>query len=297
MMKPRKRIVVTTDFSEASSAVWPQALWLARRYEVPIEIVHVVAQDWTHLVPEATGAAMPTRLDWLLDGAKAQLEMWMPDVEGVDVIRTAIENPSTVRGIVEHLEVNPADVLMIGTHGRGFLGRLVLGSVARRVIAESPVPVWCMHASKGLPSTFGTPKRVLLATDFSETSREALRRAIAFAREFGAEVTVAHSIHVELPPLLDTEGVSSFATDRDLEARLMERLDDFVTKTGVENPQSIELAVLEGRPGDTLARLAREQDDIGLIALARRGAHHHPFGVGSTVDRLLHETMVPVLLF
>ncbi len=295
-----RRIVVTTDFSDAAGAVWPQAFWMAERFGAAIDVLHVVAQDWTHLSAEAATMSGPSYSEWLLEGATAQMEDWIPtDIpEGVTVTSAVREHASTVGGVVAYLDEKPADVVMMATHGRGFLGRLFLGSVARRLISDGAVPMWCVHVGKGRPrATFETPERVLVATDFSHASREAFLAAVSFAREIGAQVTLAHVIHVELPPVLDQNGVSVFMADHELEPRLLERLDAFVTASGVSHPDQIELAVLEGKPAQSLAAYANDEADIGLIALARRGAHRHPFGMGSTTDRLLHDTKVPVLLF
>lgn len=57
-----------------------------------------------------------------------------------------VENKSVVKGIFEAQQSLGCDLIALGSHGRGGVSALVLGSVAQKVLAQSPVPVWVVRA-------------------------------------------------------------------------------------------------------------------------------------------------------
>jgi nucleotide-binding universal stress UspA family protein len=135
-----ERILVPTDGSAATHEAIEHAVDLAAEHGATIHALYVVNS--------ASFASLPVESSWenvasLLDeeGAAA-----LDDVEkiaserGVPVERVLIEgNPS--REIVRYGENENCDLVVMGTHGRGGIDRLLLGSVAEKVVRSSSVPV------------------------------------------------------------------------------------------------------------------------------------------------------------
>jgi nucleotide-binding universal stress UspA family protein len=135
-----ERILVPTDGSAATHEAIDHAVDLAAEHGATIHALYVVNS--------ASFASLPVESSWenvasLLDeeGAAA-----LDDVEeiaserGVPVERVLIEgNPS--REIVRYGENENCDLVVMGTHGRGGIDRLLLGSVAEKVVRSSSVPV------------------------------------------------------------------------------------------------------------------------------------------------------------
>src|SRR6185369_13662644 len=99
------------------------------------------------------------------------------------------------REIVSLAEEMPSDLVVMGTHGRGGLEQLLLGSVAEKLIPRLPCPVLTVCHEEG--RTWDAPglvSRVVCATDFSETSSETLRVALSFAEPSGSEVILFHVV-------------------------------------------------------------------------------------------------------
>ncbi|HEX4934679.1 MAG TPA: universal stress protein, partial [Gemmatimonadaceae bacterium] len=98
--------------------------------------------------------------------------------------------------------VRAADLVVLGTHGRSGLERLMLGSVAERVlrIASCPVLTVPRGAPEAAPIAPGIFKRILCPTDFSPASHQAMRWAIAFAQEADAELLVLHVFEALFAP-------------------------------------------------------------------------------------------------
>ena len=139
--KPRKRILFATDFSPAAEAVFTYALRRARRDEAELILLHVIEPqsplaDELALALEgsardAVEAAARKSFDGLLARAKAA------NVPAADVVREGRPADEIVSVAVSER----ADVSVMGTHGRTGLRRLMLVSVAERVLAGAPCPV------------------------------------------------------------------------------------------------------------------------------------------------------------
>ena len=86
----------------------------------------------------------------------------------------------------------PADLLVVGSRGRGPLGGLVLGSVSQACLAHAPCPVVVVRPQPEQASSRG---RVVVGVDGSSHSRQALRVAADEARLRGAVLAVVHAVY------------------------------------------------------------------------------------------------------
>jgi nucleotide-binding universal stress UspA family protein len=133
-----ERILVPTDGSEGMDRVVEHAVGLARRHGATLDLVYVV--------DTAAFANLPMETSWegiresLREEGATALEAAEAVVEGVPSERHVLEGGPS-REIVDYAERSGADLVVMGTHGRGGLNRLLLGSVAERVVRSSPVPV------------------------------------------------------------------------------------------------------------------------------------------------------------
>ena len=138
-----KNVLVATDFSESSGNALAYGRDLARAYGAKLHVLHIaenlmatsVAEYYPAGFPEMqleVEAAARTRLDALVTAEdRAQLK-------AVAVVRTSA---APAAAIVEYAKEAPIDLIVIGTHGRGMVSRLLMGSVAERVVRLGPCPV------------------------------------------------------------------------------------------------------------------------------------------------------------
>src|SRR5439155_13561294 len=104
---------------------------------------------------------------------------------------TVITEGRADRRILEHAASLPADLIVLGTHGRSGFEHLLLGSVAEKVLRQARCPVLTVPPKSGAaPPLY---KRLLCPVDFSEPSIRALRFALSIAQESGPHVTVLHA--------------------------------------------------------------------------------------------------------
>jgi nucleotide-binding universal stress UspA family protein len=143
MLKPR--ILVPVDYSKHSREVLAVALKLAERLGAELDVLHVWESmpefpgSWTVTTP--AGEKRPIN-ELVRECAEREMDEFLADAlpRGVRVThRVTPGHP--VRKILEALEPSSHRLIVIGTHGRGGLKHLMLGSVAERVLRLSPVPV------------------------------------------------------------------------------------------------------------------------------------------------------------
>lgn len=140
MRKTFSRIVAPTDFSDPARAGVEAAFELVAEGG-EVTVVHVV--DDVPLTYGYIGMAIPDPqvVSRLLKGAEEELEESLPPVPaGLRVERRVMTgNPSEV--IVALAREKDADLLVMGTHGRGGLAHVLIGSVTEKAIRRSPCPV------------------------------------------------------------------------------------------------------------------------------------------------------------
>jgi len=135
-MDTRTRILVATDFSRSSEAALDHAVGLARKLGAEVAIAHVVP-----LAPAGEIAPPPVGVD-LLAPARESLERIVSAVLAAGVpARGYVRLGETVLGLLEWIdELEPA-LVVVGSHGKRALERILLGSVAESLVRHSKVPV------------------------------------------------------------------------------------------------------------------------------------------------------------
>jgi len=187
-------ILFTTDFSEVSKTALPYATQLARWYEGTIFLTHVVPTYETYMsVPLEP---VPVDLDrlWRRD------EQCLTDLAADHVLDDIRHEAILRRGelwsaISDVIAKKNIDLVVTGTHGRRGFAKAVLGSVAEKIYRHCACPVLTVGPEiAATRSTDWQLKQILFATDFSETSLNALPYALSLAEENQATLIFLHVI-------------------------------------------------------------------------------------------------------
>jgi universal stress protein A len=145
-----RRILHPTDFSAASRPAFQLALALARNSRASLTILHVIAPFAPTLgegyVPPRTWESIERQVR---SQAQNQLAKLVARARKAGVRATSLlqEGPSADR-IARAARARRADLVVMGTHGRSGLARLVMGSVAERVVGSAPCPVLTVRARR-----------------------------------------------------------------------------------------------------------------------------------------------------
>ena len=140
-MKEIKTILVTTDFSDTSNKAFPVARGLAEKYDAGIVLAYVEEDRLPPLVLEYTDIGIEEIVKRQHQRASSQLErLGREQFQGLEVRTKAISGIPHLE-IVQIAEEVEADLIVMATHGRGFISHAILGSTTERVVRRAPCPV------------------------------------------------------------------------------------------------------------------------------------------------------------
>jgi nucleotide-binding universal stress UspA family protein len=300
-MQTFERILCPIDFSDGSRAALTMAGAVARWYEGRLTVLHVHA-NWpvADMLPSLRPVeARPVPMDdeergTVLRAVRAFTDqVGVPD--GVPVDYLIEDSLDVVSAVLAHAD--SVDVVVLGTHGRTGVERLLLGSVAERVLRKAPCPVIVVPPRAHPPKeTVGMGRRILCGVDFSDASLSALEYATSLAEEADATLTLIHVI--EMPPDLKGGGRDEGEVRRTreaVEAECLQRLRALVPES-VGEACTVHVEVTEGRAAQELVRAAREgQDD--LLVMGVRGRNAMDLAVfGSNTNQVVRTAPCPVMV-
>ncbi|HUG53647.1 MAG TPA: universal stress protein, partial [Vicinamibacteria bacterium] len=191
-----RHVLCPVDFSESSRRALHYALDLARRRGARVTALHVGARTLPPLSTLAAGASGAMEGGAEVRGGLRQdlleeLKLFAePAAQGV-ALTCEVREGNIVTTIVD--VAAQADVLVLGTHGRDEFEKLVLGSVAEKVLHKAPCPVLAVPRPDVAPPPRPF-KHILCPMDFTPASEEALAHAVALAREEDGKVTLLHVV-------------------------------------------------------------------------------------------------------
>jgi len=186
-----KKIIFATDFSEQAEDASTHALAIAQRTGAELEVANALpAPSIDFAVPYAvaTPGFTPEQLKQYFDEGRTRLHdaAELLRASGTSVSETLVEDLPT-RGVAQLAEDHKADLIVMGTHGRKRVARFLLGSVAQWVASHVDCDVL---AARG-EAKEGGYKRILVPTDFSDYSIQALERAFELVAP-GGTIDIIH---------------------------------------------------------------------------------------------------------
>jgi nucleotide-binding universal stress UspA family protein len=215
-----KNVLFATDFSEASEAALPYAAAICKRYNCRLHVVHVISPASYLVASEPVGSIT---IESMHEAARADAQERM---EALAAHLTTVPHHTYVRDggvwevISDMARIREIDLLVVGTHGRTGLEKLVLGSKAEEILRQAHCPVLTVGSKvpcrDQLPPFTGEGKdsfppeisfrHIVYATDFMPESLAAAPFAASLAQEFQARLTLLHVFEgyagVHRPPRL-----------------------------------------------------------------------------------------------
>jgi nucleotide-binding universal stress UspA family protein len=142
-----ENVLVATDFSDASAAALTYGREFARTFQATLHVLHVADSVYTQFVAETYTTMLPDAQREVEQAARQQLEAVLEEedrtlLHAKPVVNVAL---SKAAAIVEYAARHGIDIIVIGTHGRGAISHLLMGSVAERVVRTAPCPVLTVH--------------------------------------------------------------------------------------------------------------------------------------------------------
>lgn len=191
-----KHILMATDFSEASARALTISATIAGRHGSELLLVHAIPSAPKGAVPLDP---LPREMDRDQLDAEEQMQRFIEASHMQSLsFRTQIAHGRVWDVLQSAIAQEETDLLVLGTHGRGALKKLALGSVAEEVLrlADCPVLTVGPHVSP-VGSHAEDLHAIVFATDFGPASTRALPFALALAEDSGAQLALVHM----LPPM------------------------------------------------------------------------------------------------
>lgn len=215
-------------------------------------------------------------------------------------VECALLNGSIAESLEEYVARTGTDLVVMTSHGRGGVGRMVLGNVADQLVHKLHVPVLVLRPEEKKRAQRPEPEqsRILVPLDGSDLAASILDEAITFARVTGSELMLLGVVQpppVLIPPFVwEPEALLVSPEQRELAVRrYLETVKARIRQEGITVQSRVHLARKVARE---ILNVARDEG-CAFIALATHGASGPDrFILGSVADQVVRHADVPVLV-
>ena len=304
-----KNILCPVDFSAFSRHALQHSAQLARWFESSLTVLYVYPPPvppppmlyggLPGPLPTAPFPALTVSPERTREEVTAELTKFAASVDTSGIqTRIHARSGNPVRGILDEAAALQSDLIVIGTHGHSGFDRLVLGSVAEKILRKARCAVLTVPPPVAEPpsDTLHIFKRILCPVDFSEASMKAVKSALALAKEADAELLLMHVIEgvADVQHWQQPINPSILEYLRLSERNALSRLHDIVPADARTwcRPQEV---LVTGKPYEEILRVARDED-VHLIVMGVYG--RNPVDLmffGSTTNHVVRASTCPVL--
>jgi nucleotide-binding universal stress UspA family protein len=284
-----RNVLFATDFSATSEAALPYATAICRRFRSTLRLVHVLSDAGLMMMTGGVDyVSMGTIYEDAHNEATEKLEQISGSFETIPH-RNYVRHGVVWKNLAQIIEQNEIDLVVVGTHGRTGIGKLLLGSVAESILRHAPCPVLTVG-----PKVSGRAKlpafqnqggdlapveleirQVLFATNFANAAARVAQEAAWLAEEFHSRLTLMHVMEDYTRLGSASERIEeSLQKLRELIPKRSEL--QYIPETLVEfgnAPERI-LKAAEEREADIIVLGARAYADIAATHLPWSAAHH-----------------------
>jgi nucleotide-binding universal stress UspA family protein len=289
------KILVGYDFSKGADRALVEAARIARKTDATVIIacVEVMHRD---LQSMETNAA--TRSEKLHQQLEERWKSLNGEAAGLfDALKTeysVLRDVAAAPALLQFADDEGIDLIVVGTHGRRGLRRMLMGSVAEEIVRKAPCTVLtARHHDVKLGDDFH--RTILAPVDFSSHSLRALRHARAIADLFDHDLLVLHVLEERLHPAFYNTGMfSQYDFDPDIEDRTKAELARFYQAAGGPEVRT-DYAVRRGHAVKEIVQAARESDP-SMIVMATHGLTGlDHFLMGSVAEKVVRHAESPVV--
>jgi len=269
-------ILYLTDFSEAAEAAFPFATALTRQYGGKLHVLHILTRDaYAVTTPDLAAEVEAGQKQY----ADSQMRKMAARMQGLPHETKVEAGVAFWQGLERELKRTHIDLIVVGTHGRQGIRKMLLGSTAEEVFRGAKVPVLTIGPGCGGAKEEGGFSCVLYATDFTPASVGGAPYAFSLAEENQARLILLHVVrHLRKEEMLGelsvADGIHQLNQMIPADANLWCKPDSIVTY---------------GVPAEKILEIAQEQG-ADLIVL---GVHHtgHAVMTAHLVETTAHQVV------
>ena len=289
------QILVPTDFSDNAQHAVDYAVDLAKRCSAKLHLLHTPVVP-TYLLMDLSYSPGPEAVTRILNDSQAALDAQAKAIADAGVeLFTAIREGTVHEVIRDYAKEHDVDLVVVGTHGRTGVSKLMYGSVTERVIKTVHTPILVVPPG----GHEKPPTSIVISYDFSGPSKRAAEVARAIHGVFGGSLHLVHSYLDVWGEYTDRGAVVGEAAEKRREALrlgLQEMLEADSKEIFSMDPQSVQTHLVTGDPAGGILQVAEDVDATLICAGTTGKSGIERLLIGSVARRLLHDSQVPLLL-
>lgn len=280
-----KNVIVPTDFSVPAKMAVSCGVALARKLRARLTLLHVI--DIRPLLAGGADIDREAEQDLAWKAAQELSTLVSPEDEDDVDLQTVVKYGNVHREIVNTIKEQRSDFIVLGTQGRGCVGRLTVGSTTERLLRKLTIPALVVRTTG--PTAF---KNILFATDLSESSVHAFDFALDLARTLQSRILAVHVLDKTMDSILKNNAVTE-AHEHVLED--VNRKLATLSAEGKRNGVDVQTLLVEGAPAAEILQISQKCGaDLILVSISTKGSLERAL-FGTTAEKIVRESTMPVL--
>jgi nucleotide-binding universal stress UspA family protein len=287
-----KKILCAIDRSPSSLQAFGYAIALARWQSARLNLLEVIEEappPGVTRAPKSDGVPNETRTTLERDLRRVLTARRASDVK----VEISLRKGKVVQEILAQAKTSRADLIVIGSHGREGLQRLVLGSVAERVLRLATHPVLTVRRGVRLARRSRSPfETILCPTDFSAAANKAVAYAKRLAKEADARLILMTAVEWPFGDEVTSGAVAEL--QKSIESNASDALTRLLPRPASNGPRAQAIVAI-GKASAAIVKVARARSvDLIVMGVSGRGALDVAL-LGSTTHHVIREGAWPVL--
>ncbi len=288
-------VFVPVDFSEITNASLRVAKSIAQAHNGEVVLFHAVSPSIYIPYPESlTVDVIDVKVLQEIEESKRKeaqekLHALAKFLEPLPV-KTLVDVGDPRDLILEMEERENPDLVLMGSHKKGLVEKILIGSTAEKVVKHGKKP---MLVIKGSEPSF--TREVLIAYDFSKTAEKTLEFSIRFLRPFRVKVNI---LHVDEPieiPVVEKIGQALYERYRQEKEAYVEGIREKFVREGFE----VSTSFVEGKqPSEEIVKFVKKNPNIELVIMGSKGLSGLKRVIlGSTSTEVFRKVDIPILIY
>ncbi len=289
---PIKSILVGVDFSDITESVVKTANFFSKLFGAKVKLIHVIEPPSPLLYEEGfeplltiDGVELVVEVEAALrekaeEEIKKLIKIFDPEIP----VDYQIEVGDIAETILEVSEEEKIDLILIGSHQKGLLELLLIGSITEKIVNKSRTSVLVVKGN-----IIEDIKKLLVGYDFLPNSIEALEVAKEIASKTGAEIDI---VHIDAD-----EWFAHLAhVHEEVYNKKIKLLEDLKEKIEKEISVPVKFEIQKGNPDQLLIEKIKEYDPDLVVVGKRKGKKIKKFFLGRTAMKVVRNSPKPVLI-
>ena len=295
-MKQLKKILFPTDFSRCANQTFWRAIYLARKYQAELHLLHAIV---LHADDSFDAAYHYPDIETYHKKVEEIGNKEMDDIvksyhaEDIKIKKVNERGFAPAPVILEYARTKNIDLIVMGTQGRRGLEQLFLGSTAEEVVRLANCPVLTVREIKE-PGPAEKLDNILVPIDFSFFAQQSLEYAKEIAAAYDAQLNLLHVIEQNIHPSFYLTGNTSvFDLIPDIKQKSIEAMEQLIEETS-GSKVTADFHVVEGHAAGEIIKFV-ESHNSDLITIATHGLTgiKHLL-LGSVAEKVVRMATCPV---